>query len=133
MSGEAIIGKAARVNLLALALMLPIAMVAGYAYAGVEGLIGAGLGVGLGFGFFLITALSVTLVSSRAPKLVEAVVLGGWLVKLLLFILIFAALRDAAWMNDVTFALSVATAALLGLAIEVFVVIRAKGTYVTPE
>ena len=133
MSGEAIIGKAARFNFLALAVMLPIAMLAGYAYAGVEGLVGSSLGVALGFGFFLITALSVTLVSSRAPKWVEAVVLGGWLVKLLVFILIFAALRNVAWMNDVTFALSVATAALLGLAIEVFVVIRAKGAYLTPE
>ena len=131
--GEAIIAKAARVNLLVLVVLLPVAMFVGYLYAGIEGLAGAGLGVGLGFGFFLITAFSVTLVSSRAPKLVEAVALGGWLVKLLLFILIFAALRNTAWLDDVTFALSVATAALLGLAIEVFVVIRAKGTYVTPE
>lgn len=133
MTGVAIIRRAAVFNIVSLLVVLPIGMVIGYWYAGWAGLIGSGLGVALGFGFFLITALSVTLVSSRAPNLVEAVVLGGWLVKLLLFILIFAALRNVAWMNDVAFAVSVAIAALLGLAIEVFAVVRAKGTYVTPE
>lgn len=133
MTGVAIIARAARFNIFALLVVLPIAMVIGYLYAGSPGVAGAGFGVALGFGFFLITALSVTLVSSRAPNLVEAVVLGGWLVKLLLFILIFAALRNVAWLDDVTFAVSVAISALLGLAIEVFVVVRAKGIYVTPE
>lgn len=97
------------------------------------GAIAGALGCLLGFGFFLITALSVTLVSSRAPSLVEAVVLGGWLIKLIVFILIFAGLRDVTWLNDVVFAVSVAIAALTGLVIEVWVVMRAKGTYVDPE
>lgn len=112
---------------------LPIAAGLGFWFAGAAGAIGGALGVLLGFSFFLITALSVTLVSSRAPNLVEAVVLGGWLVKLVLFILIFAGLRDVTWLNDVVFAVSVAIAALAGLVIEVWVVVRAKGTYVDPD
>ena len=45
----------------------------------------------------------------------------------------FAALRDVTWLNDVVFAVSVAVAALGGLLIEVWVVLRAKGTYVDPD
>lgn len=114
-------------------MFLPIASLVGFLVFGWPGAVAGALGSLLGFGFFLITALSVTLVSSRAPNLVEAVVLGGWLIKLLLFILIFAALRDVTWLNDVVFAVSVAIAALGGLLIEVWVVLRAKGTYVDPD
>jgi hypothetical protein len=128
-----IIAKAARANTIATAIFLPLAAGVGFLFAGWPGVTAGALGVLLGFGFFLITAFSVTLVSSRAPSLVEAVVLGGWLIKLIIFILIFAGLRDVTWLNDVVFAVSVAVAALVGLVIEVWVVLRAKGTYVDPQ
>lgn len=131
--GTLIVAKAARANLIALAIFLPVGAILGWAVASTPGLVAALLGVTLGFVFFLITALSVTLVSSWAPRLVEAVVLGGWLVKLLVFVLLFAALRDVSWLDDKVFAVSVAVAALAGLVIEVTVVIRAKSTYVEPD
>ena len=98
--------------------------------AGVPGLWGALIGAALGGGFILTTALSIALTTKFPPTMAGAVLLGGWLVKMLLAVVVLAVLKDMTFYDKNALALVVVFALVLVLGAEVYGVVRTKAPYV---
>lgn len=98
--------------------------------AGLPGLWGALIGAALGGGFILTTAVSISLTSKFAPTMAGAVLLGGWLVKMLIAIVVLAALQDLDFYNKKSLAIVVLAALVIVLGAEVYGVVRTKAPYV---
>jgi len=114
--------------------MVVLALVAGgigLAVGGVEGLVSGLLGVVLAMLFLGITALSI-LIANRwfgDPLYVQlffAIVLGGWLLKLGLFVVIMIVLSGQPWIEPMVFFLSIVTGVVATLVIDVIVITKMR-------
>ncbi|WP_241794926.1 hypothetical protein [Microbacterium sp. C5A9] len=114
--------------------MVILAIVAGaigLLVGGTEGLISGLLGVVLAMLFLGITALSI-LIANRwfgDPLYVQlffAIVLGGWLLKLGLFVVIMIVLSGQPWISPMVFFLSIVTGVVATLVIDVIVITRMR-------
>lgn len=85
--------RALRFGTLALLALLIISLMAWGAVSGAPGLWAVLMGVGIGGGFVLLTAISVLATSNSTPTTTMAVVLGGWLIKMVVIVLILLGLR----------------------------------------
>ena len=99
---------------------------------GAPGLWGALLGAGITAVFVLFTAAAVLLTRNLEPTLSGAVLLGSWLAKLLLLVVVLALLRGREFYDAPTLfvVVVVGTAGLLGL--ETAAVVRTRVPYVDP-
>ncbi|WP_406249738.1 hypothetical protein ACI7YT_06890 [Microbacterium sp. M] len=103
----------------------------GYAVAGGEGLVSGLLGVLLAVIFLGITGLSI-LIANRwygDPLYVQfffAIVLGGWLLKLGLFVVIMIVLAGQPWIVPMVFFLSIVAGVAMSLIIDVVVLTRMR-------
>ena len=73
----------------ALAALTLVSLMAWGATRELPGIWGVLMGVAIGGGFVLATAVSVLATSNSSPSMTMAVVLGGWLVKMVVLILLF--------------------------------------------
>lgn len=114
--------------------MVVLALVAGgigLLVGGVEGLVSGLLGVVLAMLFLGITALSI-LIANRwfgDPLYVQlffAIVLGGWLLKLGLFVVIMIVLSGQPWIEPMVFFLSIVTGVVATLVIDVIVITKMR-------
>lgn len=114
--------------------MVVLAIVAGMIgllVGGGEGLVSGLLGVLLSMLFLGITALSI-LIANRwfgDPLYVQlffAIVLGGWLLKLGLFVVIMIVLSGQPWIQPMVFFLSIVTGVVATLVIDVIVITRMR-------
>ena len=119
--------------------MVILAIVAGaigLLVGGTEGLISGLLGVVLAMLFLGITALSI-LIANRwfgDPLYVQlffAIVLGGWLLKLGLFVVIMIVLSGQPWIEPMVFFLSIVTGVVATLVIDVIVITRMRLPHVS--
>lgn len=100
--------------------------------AGVPGVWGALIGAAVGGGFILFTAVSV-LVSARLPAATAgAVVLGGWLLKVLLALVVLVVLKGMDFYSTGALVGMIAGALLLVLGAEAFGVLRTRVPYLDP-
>ena len=103
----------------------------GFAVAGGEGLVSGLLGVLLAVVFLGITGLSI-LIANRwygDPLYVQfffAIVLGGWLLKLGLFVVIMIVLAGQPWIVPMVFFLSIVAGVAMSLIIDVVVLTRMR-------
>ncbi|MGF6821453.1 hypothetical protein M2317_000339 [Microbacterium sp. ZKA21] len=103
----------------------------GFAVAGGEGLASGLLGVLLAVVFLGITGLSI-LIANRwygDPLYVQfffAIVLGGWLLKLGLFVVIMIVLAGQPWIVPMVFFLSIVAGVAMSLIIDVVVLTRMR-------
>lgn len=103
----------------------------GFAVAQGEGLLSGLLGVLLAVLFLAITAISI-LVANRwygDPLYVQlffAIVLGGWLLKLGIFLVLMILLSGAPWIEPVVFFLSIVAGVVMSLVIDVVVLTRMR-------
>jgi hypothetical protein len=103
----------------------------GYAVAGGEGLVSGLLGVLLAAVFLAITGISI-LIANRwygdpiYVQLFFAIVLGGWLLKLGLFVVIMIVLSGQPWIEPMVFFLSIVTGVVATLVIDVIVITRMR-------
>ena len=93
--------------------------VIGFAVAGVEGLVSALLGTLMAVVFMGITAASILLANRFAGSDIFVgaffgIVLGGWLLKFVIFIILMVLLRGADWIDPVVVFLSI-VAGVIGL------------------
>lgn len=95
------------------------------------GIWGVLIGAGLGGSFVLLTALLVRLTANSAPTTAMAVVLGGWLVKIVLFIIVFMLLDGLTFYDRTAFAVTVIVALVVVLATEVWGIITSNVTFVS--
>lgn len=94
------------------------------------GIWGVLIGAAIGGGFVLLTAVSVLFTSSTNPATTGAVVLGGWLLKIVVLILVLALIRDMMFYDRMALLVTTVLALIAVLATEVWGVITARVTYV---
>jgi len=122
-----------RVWLIAVIVGLPAVVLIGYLVAGAAGAWGAAIGMGLAVGFLSIT-VGVALGTARlGPNALGASVLGSWLVKMVLLIVVLALLRDADFYSRPVLFVALLVGTLGTLLLEAFVVVRTKVPYVEPN
>jgi drug/metabolite transporter (DMT)-like permease len=114
--------------------ILVVSGVLGLVFAGVEGLVSAIVGTVMAVVFMAITAASILLANrfSGSDVFVGAffgIVLGGWLLKFILFIVLVLVLRDAPWLNGTVLFLSIVAGVLASLVVDVLVVARSRLPY----
>ncbi len=113
------------------AVLLVVGAVVGFAVGGAGGLGSALAGVAVSAVFLAVTATSI-LVANRwfgDPLYVPiffGIVLGGWLLKLVLFIVAIVVLRDQAWVDPVTFYVALVVSVLASLVVDVIVLLRMR-------
>lgn len=101
----------------------------GFLVAGVPGVLAAFAGGAAAFVFTALTALSLLLGSKLGLAGFLGVVLGGWLVKMVLFLVLFSVLNRADWLTfdsrPVVF-FTVVAAVLGGLVLDTLIVTKAR-------
>jgi len=108
-----------------------IAAAVGFVVAQGQGLVSGLLGVLLAALFLAITGLSI-LIANRwygDPLYVQlffAIVLGGWLLKLGVFVVVMILLGGASWIHPMVFFLSIVAGVLMSLVIDVLVLSRMR-------
>jgi len=115
-----------------------ILAVVGYLVGGTEGLWSGLLGVVLSAVFLAITAASI-LVANRwfgdalYVPIFFGIVLGGWILKLVVFVVALLLLRGQPWIDPPIFFAAVVTSVLASLAVDVVVMLRMRVPTVSGE
>ncbi|MDY0892877.1 hypothetical protein [Frigoribacterium sp. CFBP9030] len=115
-------------------LALVIAVVgggAGYLAAGTDGLYSALLGTALAVLFAGITAASMLVAIRFELAAFFGIVMGAWLLKLVIFIVLLVLVRDQPFVNDVVLFLSLVVSIIGTLAIDALVVVRGRLSHVS--
>lgn len=113
------------------AVLLVAGAAVGFAVAGPGGLGSALAGVAVSAVFLAVTAASI-LIANRwfgDPLYVPiffGIVLGGWLLKLVLFIVAIVILRGQDWVDPVVFYVALVVSVLASLAVDVVVLLRMR-------
>ncbi|KRA22345.1 hypothetical protein ASD65_17855 [Microbacterium sp. Root61] len=113
-----------------------IGAVIGYMVAGTDGLWSALMGVVMAAVFLAITGASI-LIANRwygddlYVPLFFGIVLGGWILKFVLFIVALLLLRGQPWINTTVFFIAVVVSILAALVIDVIVLLRMRIPHVS--
>jgi hypothetical protein len=118
------------------AVVLVVSGILGFVFAGAEGLVSALVGTLIAVVFMGITAASILLANRFASSdlFVGAffgIVLGGWLLKFIVFIVLVVLLRDADWLNPTVLFLSLVAGVIASLVVDVLVVAKSRMPYVS--
>ena len=111
---------------LLIAAIAVIASLLGWALAGTNGLISALIGAAIAFAFVSLTALSVWLGGRLNLGGFYGVVLGGWILKVLIFLIIVGVLRHADFINGPTLFFTLVASILGSLGIDSWVFLKAR-------
>ncbi len=116
------------------AVVLVVSGTLGFIFAGTEGLVSAVIGTLMAVVFMGITAASILLANRFASSDVFVgvffgIVLGGWLLKFLVFIVLVVVLRDAPWLNPMVLFLSLVAGVIASLVVDVLVVSKSRMPY----
>jgi hypothetical protein len=116
-------------------IVLVVSGILGLVFAGTEGLVGAILGTLMAVVFMGITAASILLANRFASSdlfvgVFFGIVLGGWLLKFIVFIVLVVVLRDAPWLNPTVLFLSLVAGVIASLVVDVLVVQKSRIPYV---
>ncbi|HJD78655.1 MAG TPA: hypothetical protein K8V93_06545 [Corynebacterium pollutisoli] len=122
--------RAVRFGSIALAILTVISLAVWGGMRDLPGIWGVLIGAAIGGGFVLMTAASVLFTSSTNPATTGAVVLGSWLLKIVVLIIILAIIRDMEFYDRMALLVTLILALIVVLATEVWGVITAKVTYV---
>lgn len=93
------------------------------------GIWGVLMGVAIGGGFVLATALTVLATSNSSPTATMAVVLGGWLVKMVVIILLLLWIRGFDFYDQTAFGVTTIAALVVALAAEAWGTLTSRTTY----
>jgi hypothetical protein len=118
-----------RLGLIASLVALPVAVLVGYLVAGAEGAWGAAVGMGIAVGFFTITVGVALVTAGMDATALGASVLGSWLVKMVLLLVVLALLRDADFYSRPVLFLTLLLGTIGTLVLEALVVTRTKVPY----
>ncbi len=113
-----------------------VGSVVGLILAGSVGLVSALVGTAMAVVFLGITAASIVLATrvARGDLLSVAffgIVMGAWLLKLVLFIVLIVLLKDQPWIQTQILFVSVVVAVIGTLAVDVVVIARSRMPYVS--
>lgn len=110
----------------------------GFAAAGLPGFIGAAIGGIIAAVFLALTAVSIMVAvrvtgGDMLKPAFFGIVLGGWMVKFVAFLVLLLTLRSADWLNPTAFFFAVVIAVVGSLAIDVYVFATSRMPYVDVE
>jgi hypothetical protein len=118
-----------RIGLLASVVALPVAVLIGYLVAGASGAWGAAIGMGIAVGFFAITVGVALGTAGMDTTALGASVLGSWLIKMVLLIVVLVLLRDADFYSRPVLFVSLLVGTIGTLVLEALVVTRTQVPY----
>lgn len=110
-----------------------LAAVLGLVVRGAPGLWGGVVGAAVAAGFVVFTAVAVLLSARLDPTAAGAVLLGSWIVKLLLLVVVLALLRGLTFYDRTTLGVTVLAATVGLLVLETLAVLRTRVPYVDPH
>ena len=122
--------RAVRFGTIALVVITIISLAVWGGMRDLPGIWGVLIGAAIGGGFVLLTAASVLFTSSTNPSTTGAVVLGSWLLKIVVLIIVLAVIRDLTFYDRTALLVTTVLALVVVLATEVGGVITARVTYV---
>jgi len=124
---------AVRYGVLGLLALAVVASIVSVLVAGTPGLWGALIGAAVGGGFILFTALGVLLTAKLPAMTAGAVLLGTWLLKLILAIVVMATLDPLDFYNRNALVLTIVLALVIVLGAETYGVVSQRALYVDPK
>ncbi|MFD6394111.1 hypothetical protein [Nocardia sp. NPDC060259] len=130
-SPDAPLRAALRYGLIGLGVLVVASIAIATAVAGTPGMWGAVLGSAIGGAFILTTALSVLLGAKLPPSTAGFVLLGGWIGKMLVGLLVIAALQRFDFYSRFALFFTVVAALFIVLGAETYGAVRHKVPYVT--
>lgn len=95
-----------------------------------EGIWGALLGLAIGGAFMLITVVVTLMTSNSSPATTMAVVLGSWLAKIAVVLVILLSIKNLDFYDPMAFACTVVISLIVLLAAETWSVTKAQSVYV---
>ena len=113
-----------------------VGAIVGGLVAGGQGVVSALLGTVISVVFMGITAGSILLANRYASGdagvgVFFAIVLGGWLLKFVVFLVLVLLLRDQPWVQPLVLFLSIIAGVIGSLVVDVVVVMKSRMTYVS--
>lgn len=131
MNASAIFSKILRYTALLALVIAVLGGGLGYLFAGSDGLWSALVGVGLAVLFAAITAASMLVAIRFTLGAFFGIVMGAWLLKLVIFVVLLVLLRDQPFVNDVVLFLALVVSIVGTLAIDALVVLRGRLSHVS--
>ncbi|MEY4452263.1 MAG: hypothetical protein RLZZ380_1384 [Actinomycetota bacterium] len=123
---QTVFTKVLKLGSLLIATIAVLGSVIGFFAAGLPGLFGALAGAAIALIFVSLTALSVLLGSKLSLGGFYGVVLGGWLLKMVLFMVAISVLKGIEGLNGVAVFGTLVASILGSLAVDGFVVTKSK-------
>jgi hypothetical protein len=123
---QTVLAKVLKLGSLLIGSIAIIGSAIGFLAAGLPGLLGAVAGSGIALLFVTLTALSVLFGSKLSLGGFYAVVLGGWLLKMILFMFGVALLSRIEGLNGVALFVTLVASILGSLAVDGYVVTTSK-------
>lgn len=124
---------AVRYGVLGLLVLAVTASIVAVLVAGTPGLWGALIGAAVGGGFILFTALGVLLTAKLPAMTAGAVLLGTWLLKLILVIVVMGSIDSLDFYNRNALVLTIVMALVIVLGAETYGVLSQRALYIDPE
>lgn len=118
--------KALRLTALLALLIAGAGSAIGFFLYGLPGVNSALIGAAVSSAFGVLTILSIKFGSKLGLNGFYAIVLGGWLIKLLLFAVLLGVLQSATFISGPMFFFAVVASVLGGLAVDSYLVLSAK-------
>jgi len=116
--------------LLALAIAV-VGSIIGFLVAGGSGVASALVGTALAVVFLAITALSILMASRYSITVFFGIVMGAWLLKFVLFLVIVFLLKDLPWVHTMVLFLSIVAGVVGTLVVDVVVIAKSRMPYVS--
>ncbi|SEE99830.1 hypothetical protein [Ruania alba] len=105
----------------------------GVLVAGMPGLWGALIASAVGLVFMGVTVVSMYVMAGRGPEMFQIVLLGGWLVKIVLLVLLLNWLSDMTFYHRTMFIVAIVAIVVAGLTVETLTVMKSRIPYVQPS
>lgn len=135
-TSQPVLLRALRLELIATVLLAVIFGVIGYLVSGTPGIIGGLLGVVISGIMACLTVGSIAFANHKFiadPNFVViffGIVAGGWLIKLVAFVVLLIALKYQTWLDPKIFFFGLVAGVIVSLAIDAFVVLKSRVPYV---
>lgn len=117
-------------SLLALSIAV-VGSILGYVAVGSSGVVSALIGTGIALVFMGITAASILVANRFDMVAFFAIVMGAWLLKFVVFLVLVFVLKEQAWIEPVVLFLNLIVAVVGTLVVDVIVVAKSRMPYVS--
>ncbi|MDO5453567.1 MAG: hypothetical protein Q4F37_01105 [Corynebacterium sp.] len=121
--------RALKYGTIGLVVVTVISLAAWGGAQGLPGIWGVLIGAAVGGGYVLLTAVSILVTANTSTGATGAIVLGGWLVKLVLVMMIFIALDGLTFYHQTAFVVTLLVALIVVMAAELWGLITTNVTY----